>query len=475
MGLVQTVKLSNLAKEQTLRFDIKFLDYYNNINCEYYTYKELFDFVEYTKIDISQLNDFKYVEIGDITKFGDINPIKLSFDNRNEFNEDYFKKIEKGDIIQPRKDDILLSKIRPYLNKNILIRDEDIYFTKAMMQIRPKINSKLFYYMLRTSFFKFINAVSRQGKGYPTLKEDDLKSIKFPKLAIDNVLVNETNLLKEIEPIEKEIQELKSQRKEHLEIINDVFSEELKFDWDKFNDLKNQKIFTSSLFQFSKNKDIRCGYKFHNLANQYLYKFLVSKTDTKIKDFISEPIVLGKSISPKLYDEDGEYYYIAMSNIKNYKFDRQDCKKVGIKYFTDNKNKSIQLNDILLARSGEGTIGKVAIIDDNEVEGIFADFTMRIRLKNYNQLFAYYYFRSDFFQYLVYTHKKGLGNNTNIFPSQLQEFPLLNFTLEKQEKIVDNIKTKIEAQKDIENQIKQKQDSISLIIEECIKGEVNVK
>jgi len=339
-----------------------------------------------------------------------------------------------------------------------------------MMQIRPKINSKLFYYMLRTSFFKFINAVSRQGKGYPTLKEDDLKSIKFPKLVIDNVLANENKAIEKIKPIEKEIQELKSQRKEHLEIINDVFSEELKFDWDKFNDLKNQKIFTSSLFQFSKNKDIRCGYKFHNLANQYLYKFLVSKTDTKIKDFISEPIVLGKSISPKLYDEDGEYYYI-----KNYKFDRQDCKKVGIKYFTDNKNKSIQLNDILLARSGEGTIGKVAIIDDNEVEGIFADFTMRIRLKNYNQLFAYYYFRSDFFQYLVYTHKKGLGNNTNIFPSQLQEFPLLNFTLEKQQKI-KQIKEKIvKAQKDIENQIKQKQDSISLIIEECIKGEVNVK
>ena len=470
MGLIQTVKLSNLTKEQTLRFDVKFLDYYNNIDYEYYTYKELFDFMEYTKIDIFQLNDFKYVEIGDITKLGDINPVKLSFNDRTEFNEDYFKKIEKGDIIQPKKGDILLSKIRPYLNKNILIEDEDCYFTKAMIQIRPKINSKLFYYMLRTTFFKFINAVSRQGKGYPTLKEDDLKSIKFPKLAIDAVLVNESNLLKKIEPIEKEIQKLKLQKKKYLNIINDVFSQELKFDWDKFNDLKNQKIFISSLFQFSQNKDLRCGYKFHNLANQYLYKFLVSKTDKKIKDFISDPIALGKSISPKLYDEDGEYYYIAMSNIKNYRFDTEGCKKVGIKYFTDNKNKSIQLNDILLARSGEGTIGKVAIIEDKEAEGIFADFTMRIRLINYNQLFAYYYFRSDFFQYLVYTHKKGLGNNTNIFPSQLQEFPLLNFTLEKQQKIVNNIKSKIDIQKDIENQIKQKQDSISLIIEECIKG-----
>ena len=470
MGLVQNIKLTSFIKEKTIRFDVKFLEYYNNINYKYYTYKDLFDFIEYKKLDISQLDDFQYVEIGNVTKLGNINPVNLSFDNRNEINEDYFKKIEKGDIIKPKKGDILLSKIRPYLNKNILIRDEDCYFTKAMIQIRPKINSTLFYYILRTSFFKLINAVSRQGKGYPTLKEEDLKSIKFPKIVIDALILNELKILKQIEPIEKEIEDLKAQKKEPLTIINDVFSKELKFDWDRFNSIKKEKIFTSNLLEFSNNKDTRFSYKFHNRENKYLYKFLESKTIKKIKDFIDEPIVLGKSITPSLYDEDGEHYYIAMSNIKNYRFESQGCNKVGIKYFTDNKNKSIQLNDILLARSGEGTIGKVAIIEDKEVEGIFADFTMRIRLTNYNQLFAYYYFRSDFFQYLVYTHKKGLGNNTNIFPSQLQEFPLLDFDLNHQERLVSKIKTQIDSQKDIDEQIKDKQDEISQIIEDCIRG-----
>jgi len=468
MGLIQNIKLTSFIKEKTIRFDVKFLDYYNNINYNYYTYKDLFDFIEYKKLDISKLDDFKYVEIGNVTKLGDIYPVSLSFDNRNEINEDYFKKIEKGDIIKPKKGDILLSKIRPYLNKNILIQDEDCYFTKAMIQIRPKINSTLFYYTLRTSFFDLINAVSRQGKGYPTLREEDLKSIKFPKLIIDALILSKLKLLKKIEPIEKEIKDLKSQKKEHLEIINDVFSDELKFDWDKFNTIKKEKIFTLSLLHFSNNKDLRCGYKFHNKENQFLYDFLTSKTTKKIKDFIDEPIVLGKSITPSLYDEDGEHYYIAMSNIKNYRFDTEDCKKVGIKYFTDNKNKSIQLNDILLARSGEGTIGKVALIEDEDVKGIFADFTMRIRLTNYNQQFAYYYFRSDFFQYLVYTHKKGLGNNTNIFPSQLQEFPLLDFDLKHQQRLADKIQTQINSQKYIDEKIKNKQDEISKIIEDCI-------
>jgi restriction endonuclease S subunit len=82
-----------------------------------------------------------------------------------------------------------------------------------------------------------------------------------------------------------------------------------------------------------------------------------------------------------------------------------------------------------MARSGEGTIGKVAIIDKEENEAVYADFTMRIRLKGYNSTFAYYYFRTDFFQYLIYTNKKGLGNNTNIFPSQLRELPIPEISL----------------------------------------------
>ena len=130
-----------------------------------------------------------------------------------------------------------------------------------------------------------------------------------------------------------------------------------------------------------------------------------------------------------------------MSNIKRYAFDEEDCKKVSETYAQSNLKKTVQKGDILLARSGEGTIGKVALIEDEEINAIFADFTQRIRLKNYNNLFAYYFFRSDFFQYLVYTHKKGLGNNTNIFPSQIQEFPMLDWNETKQAQIVEKIKT----------------------------------
>jgi restriction endonuclease S subunit len=212
------------------------------------------------------------------------------------------------------------------------------------------------------------------------------------------------------------------------------------------------------------------GLKFHNLAGKYLQAFLISKTAKKVKDFIVEPIVLGKSVSPDDYDDDGEYFYIAMSNIKSYAFDPEDCKKVSEDYAKSNLKKTVQKGDILLARSGEGTIGKVALIEDDEINAIFADFTQRIRLVNYNNLFAYYYFRSDFFQYLVYTHKKGLGNNTNIFPSQIQEFPIPDWDDTKQTEIVEKIKSQIDAQNIIDQQIEQKQQQINEIIENAIKN-----
>ena len=212
------------------------------------------------------------------------------------------------------------------------------------------------------------------------------------------------------------------------------------------------------------------GMRFHNKAGKYLYSFLVSNTNKRVKDFLAETIVLGKSVSPSDYDEEGEYYYIAMSNIKTYAFDAEDCKRVSEEYAKSNQNKTVQKGDILLARSGEGTIGKVAMIEDEELNGIFADFTQRIRLKEYNLLLAYYYFRSEFFQYLVYTHKKGLGNNTNIFPSQIREFPMPDWDETKQAELVEKIKSQIDAQNEIDKQIEEKQKRINEIIEGAIKG-----
>lgn len=462
-------RLSDFRSEESLRYDYKYISSFVTSRKDFYTFRNLFDFVPYEKVDVEQLEKFKYAEIGNVNKLGEVEPVELSFEDRQEENESLFKKIEKGDIINPKKDDILISKIRPYLNKNVLVNSDDEYFTKAFIHIRPKINSELLYLVLRTKFINQINAVSRQGKGYPTLKEDDIKSIRFPKQIVDVLINQEKELIDKILPIKDEINHLKNSKELTVDIINRVFGDEFNFNWDEFERIKQEKIYNSSLLKFANNIDCRMGIRFHNKAGQYVQSFLEQKTNKRIKDFISEPIVLGKSVSPKDYDEDGEYFYIAMSNIKTWAFDPEDCKKVSDEYSSGNLNKTVTKGDILLARSGEGTIGKVALIEDEEINGIFADFTQRIRLIDFDPLCAYYYFRSDFFQYLVYTHKKGLGNNTNIFPNQIRNFPIPDWDEIKQAKIVEKIKTQLDKQKIIDRQIEEKHKVINNIITQTIK------
>ena len=303
------------------------------------------------------------------------------------------------------------------------------------------------------------------GIGISAYKDDDLKRIKIPLLSKEN----QDQIVAQIEPIENKIKDLKSQIDLVQEVINKVFAREFRFDLEKFEKLKKIKNFYLDLSSFANNRDIRQSVKFHREAGIFIIKQLKNITNKKIKHFIVEPIVLGKSVSPADYDDNGDYFYVSMANIKNWKFESEDAKLVSNAYSSQNENKTVAKGDILIARSGEGTIGKVALIDDEDLRGIFADFTMRMRLKNYNPLFAYYYFRTEYFQYLIEVNKKGLGNNTNIFPSQIQELPMIDIDLEKQQKIVDEIKTELDRQDEMKKKIVAERNKIDEIIEKAIK------
>ncbi len=473
MGLRQfNIQIEQLSAEASLRYDVDFIDFSRTPKEKSVLFGKLFNVIKFEKKDclslINNIEDiqFEYAEIGNVTKQGDVEAVVLDFSLRDELVEDYFKKIEKGDIQTASVGNILLAKVRPNLKKYVIVDDKlsKIYYTTAFIQLEPKRLNKLLCYSFRTVFYENLMSIARQGQGYPTLKVDDLFSLKLDSNIIDVFDENENDLLSKIEPVEQKIKQLRSQIKPPQEVINRVFDREFDFNLERFEELKKLKIFNLVFSSFGNNKDLRKSVKFHRQAGQFALDQLKSKTNKKIKDFISEPIVLGKGISPAQYDDDGEYYYLSMATIKNWRFEKENARLVTDKFANDNQNKTVQVNDILLARSGEGTIGKVAIINDEELNGVFADFTMRIRLKDYNSLFAYYYLRTEYFQYLVEINKKGLGNNTNIFPSQIQEFPLLDISSEEQQKIVDEIKTELDAQEKIKTEIAGEKNKIDEII-----------
>lgn len=465
-------KLSDVALHPSLRTDYRYLDYTQsklNFKSQFFS-----NFI----ISISNGKDIspdKYVDFNESdTIYPTVNNFKggqFIYDSITFLKENIgiSRLLENDDIIISRSGTVGLTYVWNEQKINTIFGREMIAIPSGYLivvkidklRLLPEFVKHLFNsYSFQKYFFVF-----GVGKSQKNIAQPDILSIPIPIITVEE----QKDILSKIKPLEIKVTNLENEKEKTITIINKILGEELAFDWTEFEKLKSQKRFNASLKDFANNVDCRISYKFHNKAGEFVYNFLCSQTNKRIKDFISEPIVLGKSVSPSDYEEEGEFYYIAMSNIKNWAFDPEDCKKVSESYSSANLNKTVKKGDILLARSGEGTIGKVALIDDEDIQAIFADFTQRIRLTNYNLRLAYYYFRSTFFQYLVYTHKKGLGNNTNIFPSQIQEFPIPDWTEEKQAEIVEKIQNQIDAQNIIDKEIEKNMAEVNLIIEAAIK------
>ena len=329
-----------------------------------------------------------------------------------------------------------------------------------------KYLTKFLYYALR--LIQSDIYLLQKGSDQPHVYASDIQYIKVPAVSVSI----QKKALEAAHDIEKEIETIKSSIKKNNEIIDDVFNREFRFAMDEFKRIKQAKRFTANYRTLSNNADLRFSAKFHRDSGNFVMQELMSRTDKKIKHYLAEPIVLGASVSPSDYCDDGEFCYISMATIKNWNFDLESASTVSKAYSNSKQAKTVQKNDIILARSGEGTIGKVALIDDDALQGIFADFTMRIRLKNYNPEFAYYYFRTTYFQYLIEIYKKGLGNNTNIFPVVVREFPMLDISLENQQRIVDEIHSEIAKQDTIRSEIVKLRAKIDQIINSTItRGE----
>lgn len=470
MGLkIDLINLEKIENHNDLRFDQKYFSYIKIIEKN----NEKFKMIRVKDVIKRYFKGFAF-KASEFSENGNIPIVKGVMFQKNfsiDYNECSYLKNEETlenykSFVIPNGTILIslvgsIGKISLYEeNDNQALLNQNNIALELNLEV---VNPKLFLYLIRKEL-QIITDHLYKNNGYSFLNIVDLFDIKIPDVSLEK----QNKIVDLIMPIENEIDILYSSQESETDIINEVLVEELGFNLDEFNSIKKKGVYSTSLFDFSENVDLRFSSKFHNPSHSYMHDFLIQKTNKRVKDFVSEPIVLGKSVSPSEYEKDGECYYMSMATIKSWYFDSSESKSVSMDYERSNQNKKVAINDIVIARSGEGSIGKVALIDDIDINAVFADFTMRIRLENYNHKFAYYYFRSLFFQHLVEHNKKGLGNNTNIFPSQIQEFPMLDFSLEQQQKIVDKIKTRIDEQQKYTLQIEEKRAEIEKIILETL-------
>jgi restriction endonuclease S subunit len=450
----------DISKHKFLRNDVKYwltIDQYQFSN--YFKMKDLFSFINgsvQTENYSLVITNIPYIRIGDLSyKFGVSNADIIYLKDDTELTES--KILKENDLILATIGSVgkicLAGKYAggTFSNNTTVLRIKDLSDSIEFYE-------KLFQ---TDSYRKYIYGVAAQ-KGQPNLQQYDLENIKIPNIRSE--LKNEAIL--SIKPIEEKIIFLQSNLDSLQGIIDGVMQKKFHFDYGEFNELNKIKIFMRNEYDFSNNHDLRFSAKFHRPAGDFVMKELLRITDKKIKNYLSEPILLGASVSPLDFDENGNTYYISMATIKSFNVELDETQLLSNNYVEQHSDKKIKKNDIILNRSGVA-IGKVALVND-DINGIFADFTMRIRLKNYNPQFAYYYMRGSYFQYLIEIYKKGLQNQ-NIFPIVIQEFPLPDLSLDEQQSIVDEIQVEIDKQNEIKNHIDDLRKEIDKIIENTIK------
>lgn len=357
------------------------------------------------------------------------------------------------------------------LTKNKLFNEADVMnglFFERVMEILEEYGSLDFMQSkLCKDYFRSVET----GKTIKNLAQNYISDM--PIYVPD--IIEQKRIIDKVEPILDKIFALKKSVESKRSIIDAVFKEYFGYDYDKFESLKTMTYY-SSYSQYGNNIDTRFSAKFHRPAGEFVYQELNSRPNKKIKKLLILPMITGQGIATTDYDENGDYAYVSMADISSWSLNLNDIKYVSNDYAKKKLTKKIKgnktpisteigLNDILLMRSGEGGIGKVAIVED-DAKGIFCDFIIRMRFdeNQMNPLFAYYYFCTRYFQYLVEINKKGLGNNTNIFPNQIQEFPIPYISLNEQKLIVDSINAELEKQKVIDKKIMKEREKIEKIL-----------
>lgn len=468
------IDFSSLSKEKSFRYDVDYILFQSNSTSDKtYKFSELFDIVKSEKVTVDNLeDDFFYSEISNVSKNGEVEPIILNFNQRNDEEENYYKKIEKGDIIKPIENSILVSKVRPNLKKYVYVNEQvaQTFFTSAFINIIPRKSNKVIYYSLRSIFFNNLVAISRQGKGYPTLKEDDLYTIKFDKVAIDKLSSNSNLLLTEIELIEKNISELATNIKTTQEVIDNVFAIHFGFDIENADKKKRELVHYASLEDLA-NEELK-----FDISLKYRYIFLnYVKNPSNI-----EWIELGKLVDVKggkrlpkgqnITEEETDYKYIRVDDLSwSGMFDLENIKYISEENHNAIKNYIAKENDILLTIVG-ATVGKCGLVPaELDGENITENFA-RLIIKdkdNYLPEYVNYCLQSKTSVYQIDEYK-GRGSQGKLALFRIKKIKMPKIGKTQQQEIVDEIKSELDKQELLKQQITTERNKIDKIIEECI-------
>jgi restriction endonuclease S subunit len=329
-------------------------------------------------------------------------------------------------------------------------------------------DSRLLSYVLRSKTVQWqieqhLSGATNQIEIYP----DQLAALKLPRIDREG----QYRLRQELTLLESSIATMRAGLRQPVDTINEIVCNSVGFPLKEYQERERERLFTRPLSSFGDGLTLRSSVKFNHPDQKLTNDFFERVPYERVKSYLAIPIRLGVSLTPSVMDDDGEAFYVHPNALRNQGLiDTHNCHRITFEYFEMNKRRSgLCAGDVLLCRSGEGTIGKVALFDTDK-PSIFSDFTMRMRFNtNLNPLFACYFFQSIIFQAQIEREKRGMGNMTNIFPSQVSELRVVAVDRQQQDTIAAEIKAELEALEIERQKVEERRKQIERLIEEAIE------
>ncbi|NMB48173.1 hypothetical protein GYA13_01855 [Candidatus Kuenenbacteria bacterium] len=360
---------------------------------------------------------------------------------------DFYESATKGKV---QNNDILICKDGALTGKacwvdfslfpsNKVMVNEHVYILRGNSEVNQQF---LFYYTTTNLFQSQVKDLAYKKKAQPGLNADHFKKIKIPLIPKPN----QDQIVAQIEPIEKKIKELKSQLKDPQEIINKVFAREFGFDLKKFEESKKVKFFEVEFSIISQTNDLKSNVS-TSLNNKVNFQIPNVKY-FKIKN-IAKNIFAGGDM-PKDFSEekDETYKYPIFSNGKENLGFIAYCKKARV-------------NDKATTISARGTIGFAVARE----ESYFPIVRLISVIPNEELILNEYLASIINFQSIEKT-----GNTiAQLTTPMVENIKIPVPELDKQRKIVDEIKAELDKQEEIKSKIESERNNIDEIIEKAIK------
>ncbi|MEH1915312.1 restriction endonuclease subunit S [Nostoc sp.] len=362
--------------------------------------------------------------------------------------------------------DLAITRLRPYLGKVVLNDLADPYIGTSEwipLKLRTSLLNRLFvkYLLLLpqnlTAFRQMMG-----GKQHPRIRQEDLNRLRIP---VPSLNIQQT-VAKQLEELEQKLIEKQRSLSSRPKVIDAIFADEFNYTLNDYRAKAGNFTYERSIDEFGRSLDLRGGVRFHHPKFDPLDTMFTNVERCLFREVIIPFVRLGATIHPEDYDEDGEAYYISPAVIKTYTCDLNSAQTLTDSYYKSNSQQfGLRENDLVIARSGEGTIGKAALFTDDS-PCIYSDFTMRVR---FNQRilpeFGYYFCCSKLFHLQVEKLKRGMGNMTNFFPGQLLRFWIACPSPERQKDIVERVRIALDefdAQRDEVERLRNEIDAVVL-------------